>query len=133
MIKAIDHIVLSANDLGKTIWFYCDVLGMELQRFTPPAGGDERLALGFGSNKINLHDVRKPFEPHTRNPTIGSLDICFLSDKPVDQWREHVLSFAAASASASLSVPLGWPARVRTAAKPASVKQRSSTSSSTAK
>ncbi|MDA8553221.1 VOC family protein [Alphaproteobacteria bacterium] len=93
MIKAIDHIVLSANDLGKTIWFYCDVLGMELQRFTPPAGGDERLALGFGSNKINLHDVRKPFEPHTRNPTIGSLDICFLSDKPVDQWREHVLSF----------------------------------------
>ncbi|MDG1414246.1 MAG: VOC family protein [Alphaproteobacteria bacterium] len=93
MIKAIDHIVLSANDLGKTIWFYCDVLGMELQRFTPPAGGDERLALGFGSNKINLHDVRKPFEPHTRNPTIGSLDICFLSDKPVDQWREHVLRF----------------------------------------
>ena len=93
MIKAIDHIVLSANDLGKTIWFYCDVLGMELQRFTPPAGGDERLALGFGSNKINLHDVRKPFEPHTRNPTTGSLDICLLSDKPVDQWREHVLSF----------------------------------------
>ena len=48
MITAIDHIVLSVTDLDKTIRFYCDGLGMELQLFTPPAGGPPRKALIFG-------------------------------------------------------------------------------------
>ncbi len=38
MITAIDHIVLTAADPDKTIGFYCDVMGMELQIFTPPDG-----------------------------------------------------------------------------------------------
>ena len=35
MITAIDHIVLSSADPERTIGFYCDVLGMSLQTFTP--------------------------------------------------------------------------------------------------
>ena len=51
MITAIDHIVLSVTDLDKTIRFYCDGLGMELQLFTPPAGGPPRKALDRGARE----------------------------------------------------------------------------------
>ena len=90
MITAIDHIVLPAKDLKKTIWFYCDVLGMKLQKFVPPGGGATRLALSFGQNKINLHDVNQPYEPHAKVPVAGALDICLLSDEPVDQWCKRL-------------------------------------------
>ena len=42
MISSIDHIVLTASDLDKTIAFYCDVLGMTLEDFTPSDGGEVR-------------------------------------------------------------------------------------------
>ena len=32
MTLSIDHIVLTVNDMDKTIKFYCDVLGMTLKR-----------------------------------------------------------------------------------------------------
>ncbi len=48
MIKSIDHIVLIAQDTDKTIQFYCGVLGMTLDRFTPAGSSSERLALCFG-------------------------------------------------------------------------------------
>ena len=45
MITAIDHIVLTSADVDKTVAFYCDVLGMELQTFNPPDGSAPRRAL----------------------------------------------------------------------------------------
>ena len=75
MIKSIDHIVLPASDLKRTIAFYCDALGMELQQFMPPDGSAERLTLVFGQQKINLHDAAAPFSPHARTPTTGALDL----------------------------------------------------------
>ena len=80
MIKSIDHIVLPASDLKRTITFYCDALGMELQQFMPPDGSAERLTLIFGQQKINLHDATAPFSPHVHPPTTDALDLCFLSD-----------------------------------------------------
>ena len=53
-IIAIDHIVLTVHDLAKTISFYCDVLGMELETFLPFEGGKERKSLRFGDYKINI-------------------------------------------------------------------------------
>ena len=85
--------MLSASDLKRTVWFYCEVLGMDLQTFVPPGGGTERMALCFGSNKINLHDVQNPFEPHAGRPVAGSLDICLLSDIPVDDWCNRIAEF----------------------------------------
>ena len=85
--------MLSATDLKKTVWFYCDVLGMELQKFVPPDGGAARMALCFGANKINLHDVQNPFKPHAGRPVSGSLDICLLSDVPVEEWCTRIPQF----------------------------------------
>ena len=86
MIKSIDHIVLTAQDIEKTIKFYCGVLGMTLERFTPAASSSERLALCFGCQKINLHQASSPFIPHAQNPISGAVDICFLSDTPIEEW-----------------------------------------------
>jgi len=63
---------------------------MTVQEFVPPGGGATRLALSFGSHKINLHDVNAPYEPHARTPVAGALDICLLSDVPVEDWCSRV-------------------------------------------
>lgn len=86
MIKSIDHIVLTAQNIEQTITFYCDVLGMQLESFTPPDGGPARKALKFSDQKINLHDAKAPYVPHAKNPTTGAIDICFLSDLPIQEW-----------------------------------------------
>ena len=79
MLTSIDHIVLTASNMDKTISFYCDVLGMTLEEFTPSAGEVERKSLKFGNQKINLHEAKSPYKPHANNPVPGAVDICFLS------------------------------------------------------
>ena len=86
MIKSIDHIVLTAQDIEQTISFYCDVLGMHLEAFIPLDGSPARQALKFGNQKINLHDASAPYVSHAKNPTSGAIDICFLSDLPIQDW-----------------------------------------------
>ena len=58
MILNIDHIVLTINDMEKTISFYRDVLGMTVKEFQPVGGGETRKSLSFGNQKINLHHAR---------------------------------------------------------------------------
>ena len=79
-IDRIDHIVLTVKDVEQTIWFYCDVLGMKEIDF-----GDDRKALTFGNQKINLHPVSSDFSPVAQAPTPGSQDICLISDSPSDE------------------------------------------------
>ena len=86
MLKSIDHIVLTAQNIEQTITFYCDVLGMQLETFIPPDGSPARKALKFSDQKINLYDAKAPYIPHAENPTTGAIDICFLSDLPIQQW-----------------------------------------------
>ena len=43
-----------------------------------------RHALVFGSQKINLHQAGREFEPKAQNVQPGSGDLCFLTDTPVD-------------------------------------------------
>ena len=88
MLTTIDHIVLTASDMDKTISFYCDVLGMKLENFTPSGGGETRRSLKFGNQKINLHSVGSPYKPHAQNPVSGAVDICFLSSTSIDEWQE---------------------------------------------
>ena len=89
MIKSIDHIVLTAQNIEQTITFYCDVLEMQLETFAPPDGSPARQALKFGNQKINLHDAKAPYVPHAKNPTSGAIDICFLSDLSIQEWIER--------------------------------------------
>ena len=88
MLTSIDHIVLTASDLDKTISFYCDVLGMTLENFTPSDGGEERKSLKFGDQKINLHHAKLPYKPHANNPVSGAVDICFLSSTTLEEWQK---------------------------------------------
>tara|TARA_B100000963_G_scaffold337785_1_gene334078 strand:+ start:226 stop:621 length:396 start_codon:yes stop_codon:yes gene_type:complete len=94
MIKSIDHIVLTTKDTDKTIQFYCGVLGMTLDRFTPAGSSSERLALCFGVQKINLHQASSPYVPHAQNPVSGAVDICFLSDIPIEEWIEILTQYS---------------------------------------
>src|SRR3989475_6423125 len=42
-------------------------------------------ALSFGSQKINLHEAGKEFEPKAYRPTPGSADLCFTTTAPIDE------------------------------------------------
>lgn len=78
-ITSIDHIVLTVADIEKTVQFYTDILGFELITF-----GDNRKALRFGNQKINLHQKGHEFEPKALHPTPGSADICFITETNVE-------------------------------------------------
>ena len=88
-LSSLDHLVLTVQDLKKSVEFYTDVLGMEAIEFRP-SDGSIRWALGFGSQKINLHQAGQEFAPHAKVPTKGSADLCFLSDEPLAQWQAHL-------------------------------------------
>jgi catechol 2,3-dioxygenase-like lactoylglutathione lyase family enzyme len=92
-IDRIDHIVLTAFDVQRTIDFYSRVLGMEPITF---AGG--RRGLAFGRQKINLHQAGKEFEPKALKPVPGALDLCFITETPLDeviaQLKDHGVAIA---------------------------------------
>jgi len=54
--------------------------------------GAGRLALKYGNQKINLHQVGKEFEPKADKPTSGSADLCFITEVPLDEAMNHVRS-----------------------------------------
>ena len=83
MIDHIDHIVLTTRDTEACIRFYTEVLGMKLERFRTPT--EERLALKFGSQKINLHEWGREFTPRAHLAVPGSLDLCFIAAVPLDR------------------------------------------------
>lgn len=85
---SIDHLVLTVSDTQKTVAFYTNILGMSLEEFIPPGATKARLALSFGTQKINLHPVSQPYKPHAEKPVCGSADICFISDKSIHSWIE---------------------------------------------
>ena len=84
-IDGLDHLVLTVADVGRTHDFYERVLGME-----PVVFGEGRYALAFGSQKINLHEAGREFEPKAAVPTPGSADLCFLTNAPVAEVVEHL-------------------------------------------
>jgi catechol 2,3-dioxygenase-like lactoylglutathione lyase family enzyme len=84
-IDRIDHIVLTVSDIEATCTFYAGVLGMEV--VTSPEG---RKALKFGSQKLNLHQKGKEFEPHAQQPTPGAIDICLITLDPIEQVKTEL-------------------------------------------
>lgn len=78
-IERLDHLVLTVADIGRTVAFYTDVLGMRAETF-----GEGRTALHFGQSKINLHQAGREFEPKAAHPVAGSGDLCFIAADPVD-------------------------------------------------
>lgn len=80
MIDRLDHLVLTTADEEACIAFYVDLLGMRLERF-----GDNRKALCFGRQKINIHVRGQEVEPKAHRPVPGALDLCFIADRPLNE------------------------------------------------
>ncbi|QWD96187.1 VOC family protein [Polynucleobacter sp. MG-6-Vaara-E2] len=90
MIDHLDHLVPTTANEAACVDFYTRVLGMKLESFiggTPPV---ERKAFKFGNQKINLHIKGKEFEPKAAIPTPGSLDLCFIADRPLNEVVEQL-------------------------------------------
>jgi catechol 2,3-dioxygenase-like lactoylglutathione lyase family enzyme len=86
-IDRLDHLVLTVRDIDSACAFYHQVLGMEVLTFN-----SGRKAMAFGSQKINLHEYGKEFEPKARTPTPGSGDLCFETQIPLAEVVKHVQS-----------------------------------------
>ena len=84
-IDHLDHIVLTVADISATIAFYSRVLGMQEITF-----GDQRKALAFGQQKINLHPAERPIAPHAASPTPGSADLCFIVTGSIQEVLAHL-------------------------------------------
>jgi catechol 2,3-dioxygenase-like lactoylglutathione lyase family enzyme len=86
-IKSLDHLVLTVKDIDKTVEFYTLVLGMQKEIFK-----QNRVALKFGSQKINLHQLGAEFEPKAYNVKEGSADLCFITQTSVTDFKIHIES-----------------------------------------
>ncbi len=83
-IESLDHLVLTVADIERSCVFYEAVLGMR------HVEQDGRHALHFGSQKINLHQGDRTFEPKASRPTPGSADLCFLTAVPIPAVIQHL-------------------------------------------
>jgi catechol 2,3-dioxygenase-like lactoylglutathione lyase family enzyme len=86
-VERLDHLVLTVRDVQATCAFYTAALGMRMVTF-----GQGRTALAFGTQKINLHQAGREFEPKAAVPTPGSADLCFLTAEPVEAVARHLRS-----------------------------------------
>jgi catechol 2,3-dioxygenase-like lactoylglutathione lyase family enzyme len=93
-IASLDHLVLTVADIGTTVAFY-ERLGMRAETF-----GQGRIALRFGSQKINLHQAGSEFQPHALRPVPGSGDLCFLVEGALGELAQVL-------ADAGVAVELG--------------------------
>ena len=85
MLASIDHIVLTTSNLERCLAFYTNVLGMAVEHY-----GEGRIALKFGPHKFNVHPPGFDASIKARTPTPGSLDLCFLADRPLDAVIAHL-------------------------------------------
>ncbi|MFG0587249.1 VOC family protein [Acinetobacter sp. YQ_14] len=84
-ISHLDHLVLTVADIETTCQFYQSALNFEVITFA-----ENRKTLQFGTQKINLHQAGKEFEPKALKPTAGSADLCFIAETPLDQVIAHL-------------------------------------------
>jgi catechol 2,3-dioxygenase-like lactoylglutathione lyase family enzyme len=84
-ISHLDHLVLTVADIEISCQFYQSALNFEVITF-----GENRKALQFGHQKINLHQVGKEFEPKALRPTTGSADLCFIAETPLKDVIAHL-------------------------------------------
>ena len=91
-LEKIDHVVITVKNLKKTIDFYTNILGMKLEEFSLSLDNKQiRYAVSFGSQKINIHEEKKPIKPNALNPSSGSMDICFISKNKINDWVHYLV------------------------------------------
>ncbi len=87
-VDRLDHIVLNVKDVEIAASWYQRVLGMEREEF----GADNRTALKFGGQKLNLrpHDADKGTWATGVIDTPGAADLCFVSAVGSEDVMEHL-------------------------------------------
>ena len=85
IVDYIDHIVLTVENIDKTVEFYTNILGMNVAEFN-----QGRKALTFGNQKINLHQKDREFEPKAHIPTCGSMDLCLITSTDINQIKREL-------------------------------------------
>ena len=83
-IDHLDHLVITTQDLEKCLHFYVDILGMELD------DSNNRYAVKFGNQKINIHRKKAEFLPAARNATYGSQDICLIAQGNIHEIKAEI-------------------------------------------
>jgi catechol 2,3-dioxygenase-like lactoylglutathione lyase family enzyme len=86
VLDRIDHVVLNCRDLETTASWYQRVLGVHREEFAP----DRRIALKFGSQKINLRPSGAPNWPTGALDAPGSLDPCFITESAPEEVLDHL-------------------------------------------
>ena len=84
-VTRLDHLVLTVKDIAVSVEFYQAVLGMKKVVF-----GNQRIALSFGDQKINLHQAGAEFEPKAATATPGSADLCFVVSHNIEEVIVHL-------------------------------------------
>lgn len=90
-ISHIDHLVLTVKHIPTTLEFYARVLDMYAIQFEGP-DNSSRIALTFGSQKINLHEAGKEFDPKAHMATPGSADLCLITETDLTEAIAYVKS-----------------------------------------
>lgn len=84
-VDRIDHVVLNCRDVDVTVQWYARVLGMTREVF-----GDDRIALTFGNQKINVRPTGAPNWTTAAVDAPGTLDLCFIVDAEADAVGVHL-------------------------------------------
>ena len=85
-LEKLDHFVLPVSDIDAISMFYTTYLGMEKRVF-----GENRVALHFGDQKINLHPAGWDYEPKARVSVAGSADLCFMVSESVESLQTKLV------------------------------------------
>ena len=85
-LEKLDHLVLPVSDIDAIAMFYTTYLGMEKRVF-----GENRVALHFGDQKINLHPAGWDYEPKARVSIAGSADLCFIVSEDVESLQTKLV------------------------------------------
>lgn len=86
-IDGFDHVVLTVQDIDASCEFYAKALGMKIVTF-----GENRKALSFGSQKINLQQLGRESALRADKPTPGSADVCFITSLSLSDVIAHLNS-----------------------------------------
>ena len=85
VVDRIDHVVLNTADIDAIGEWYERVLGMRREVF-----GDNRIALVFGNQKINVRPTGAANWETGAVDAPGSLDLCFICDLDPDDIGDHL-------------------------------------------
>lgn len=83
MIKKIDHVVITTNNIEDCISFY-KKLGFTSKEM------NEKYELYSGDFKINVHIRGHELLPHSKNVQTGSADLCFEINKNIEETKKYL-------------------------------------------